>query len=619
MRKATFSGLVLLLIAMINSPLLQAQIETSPLGSMSYSKEGGPNTSQRKSINDTLELPFFDDFSAPWHKPNAERWLDESVFINTTLPLLPPSIGVATFDGLNFKGDPYGNSTESNSADTLTSSPINLEYPASDSIYLSFFYQPKGLGNFPEFVDSLTLEFKNPTDSTWNWAWGTKGEDYPQNFRQFLQVMLPVKDTAYLKKGFQFRFRNFAQQNGSWDHWHVDYILLDRGRFRNDTTRADLSFMYMPKSIIKDYESVPLWHFMPQAIANMDTLFNLSLANPSNASNFRTFKYLYLNEDFPEERRDSLLVAGLGPIQPRQEFIYTDAVKYAFEDPGTEATTYRLRNYINFIPTDPQDFFPANDTIEYLQIFSNYYALDDGSAEERLNINNNGGGFVAQRFDLLQGDSLKAIQFYFNRTVEIGAGSSFFLMVWGAGANQPGDLLLSQSVDYPPSEGINRYITFEVNQPIFLPAGSYYFGWSQSTNFPINLGFDRNINNNDRIFYNLTGTWYNYAAQNGTLMIRPMFRYPYDLYVHQEKIDDRSSEWKTYPNPATGQLNIELPLSSQNARLQMFDVAGRLVLAKSLQNGKNSLDISEFPRGLYFLWLSADGNRKFEVKKLVVN
>jgi hypothetical protein len=51
----------------------------------------------------------------------------------------------------------------------------------------------------------------------------------------------------------------------------------------------------------------------------------------------------------------------------------------------------------------------------------------------------------------------------------------------------------------------------------------------------------------------------------------------------------------------------------------MFDVAGRLVLAKTLQNGKNSLDISEFPRGLYFLWLSADGNRKFEVKKLVVN
>jgi hypothetical protein len=98
-----------------------------------------------------------------------------------------------------------------------------------------------------------------------------------------------------------------------------------------------------------------------------------------------------------------------------------------------------------------------------------------------------------------------------------------------------------------------------------------------------------------------------------------MFRYPYDLYVHHEKIDDRSSECKTYPNPATGQLNIELPLSSQNARLQMFDVAGRLVLAKTLQNGKNSLDISEFPRGLYFLWLSADGNRKFEVKKLVVN
>lgn len=615
----TFKNFAGVLTTMIFSQLLVAQVETFPLGSMSRIKEIRPAEWQKKSIDDTLELPFFEDFSEPWHKPNAERWLDESVYVNTTLPLLPPSIGVATFDGLNFNGDPYGNSTESNSADTLTSSPINLNYPPSDSIYLSFFYQPKGLGNFPEFVDSLTLEFRNPTDSTWNWAWGTKGEDYPQNFRQFLQVMVPVKDTAYLKKGFQFRFRNYAQQNGSWDHWHLDYILLDRGRFKNDTSRADLSFMYMPKSIIKDYESVPLWHFMPQSIANMDTLFNLSLSNPSNTSNFRTFKYLYLNDDFPEERRDSLLVAGLGPIQPRQEFVYTDAVKYAFEDPGTEATTYRLRNYINFIPTDPQDFFPANDTIEYLQIFSNYYALDDGSAEERLNINNNGGGFVAQRFDLLQGDSLKAVQFYFNRTVEIGAGSPFFLMVWGAGANQPGDLLLSQSVDYPPSEGINRFVTFEINEPIFLPAGSYYFGWSQSTNFPVNLGFDRNINNNDRIFYNLSGTWYNFAAQEGTLMIRPMFRYPYDLYVNLQKVADQAENWKIYPNPANHLVHIETDGNPAGGQIQLYDASGRMIHVQTLHGAKNTLLISEFPKGLYFLRLTADDNRHFEIKKLVIN
>lgn len=597
---------------------LFAQIETLPLGSMDRKNAAPEPESRQKSINDTLELPFFDDFSAPWHKPNNERWTDASVFINTTLPVRPPSIGVATFDGLNAEGEPYGTGTGSNAADTLTSSPINLNYPPSDSIYLSFFYQPKGIGNFPEFVDSLLLEFKNPTDTTWHWAWGTKGEDYPQLLREFRQVMVPVADTAFLKKGFQFRFRNYAQQNGSWDHWHVDFILLDRGRFRNDTVRADFSFMYMPTSIIQQYESVPLWHFMPQAIENMDTLFNLSLANAGNASGFRTYKYIYLNDDFTVEARDSLLAAGIGPIQPREEFVYTDAVKYAFEDPGTEATTYRLRNFINFIPTDPQDFYPANDTIEYLQIFSNYYALDDGGAEERLNINNNGGGFVGQRFDLLAGDSLKAVQFYFNRTIETGTGSAFYLMIWAAGANQPGELLYSKSVEYPQSLGINQFVTYELDSALFLGAGSYYFGWSQDSNFPINLGFDRNINNNDKIFYNLTGTWYNYSAQNGTLMIRPLFRYPYDMYVSNEKVEQPASDWILYPNPAQQLVNVSIPDLLGKITISILDISGRLLNQQSSTEKLSSLDIHNLPSGIYFIRLTAENNKQYPVKKLVI-
>jgi hypothetical protein len=618
MKMGTIRIVVAFSASLICNALL-AQIVHLPLGSMDRQKEEVPAFRQDKALGDTLELPFFEDFSEPWHKPSADRWLDASVYINSTLPVRPPSIGVATFDGLNYLGEPYGTSTENGAADTLTSYPINLDYPASDSIYLSFFYQPKGLGNFPEFVDSLLLEFKNPDDTVWHWAWGTKGEDYPQILREFRQAMVPVNDTAYLKKGFQFRFRNYAQQNGSWDHWHVDFILLYRGRFRADTNRSDFSFMYMPTSIIQNYESVPLWHFMPQAIANMDTLFSLSLANPSNASGFRTYKYLYLNNDFSEPVRDSLLVAGVGPIQPRQEYVYTDAVKYAFEDPGTEATTYVLRHFLNFIPSDPPDFFPANDTIDYLQIFSNYYALDDGSAEERININNNGGGFVAQRFDLLQSDSLKALQFYFNRSIETGAGSPFFLMIWGAGANQPGELLYSQSVDYPASGGINRYSTFELNEPLFLGAGSYYFGWSQQTNFPLNLGFDRNINNNDRIFYNLTGTWYNYAAEEGTLMIRPLFRHPQDIYVGKKEEPAYLPNWKFYPNPASDFVQIELDHDARAAVIEIYDVSGRLVYTSAFSGKTHLTPIHTLPKGLYFIGLSADGKRIFPTGKLVIH
>ena len=78
----------------------------------------------------------------------------------------PPTIGVATFDGLNKYGNPY-NSDESidSIADHLTSRHIKLDSSATDTtIWLSFFYQPGGLVTILQtHNDSLILEFENPS------------------------------------------------------------------------------------------------------------------------------------------------------------------------------------------------------------------------------------------------------------------------------------------------------------------------------------------------------------------------------------------------------------------------------------------------------------------------
>ena len=54
-----------------------------------------------------LTLPFLDDFdvySLPTNDPNvppsAQRWMDNYAYINNNSPLNPPTIGVATLDGL---------------------------------------------------------------------------------------------------------------------------------------------------------------------------------------------------------------------------------------------------------------------------------------------------------------------------------------------------------------------------------------------------------------------------------------------------------------------------------------------------------------------------------------
>ena len=614
--KNTLRPLILLLSVFLTTTSY-GQIETFPLGSMKLSKEKAAQFQKNRAIADTLNIPFFDDFSYRGPYADASLWLNESAFVNNTYAIRPPSIGVATFDGLNSRGEPYGLSTNQGPGDTLTSYPIFLDYAPADSIYLSFYYQPKGIGNYPEFVDSFLVEFFNPTDTTWNWAWGTKGEDFPQTFKEFQQVMIPVRDTAFLKRGFQFRFRNYAQENGSWDHWHLDYVRLDRNRNRIDTTYQDISFMYPPSSLLKTYQAVPLWHFTPNSIQNMDTTYNLSWTTVAPTSSFRFYKYYFNNDDFPVTKRDSINFAPKGPVIPRQELKFFEAVKYAYEDPGTEWTEYQLQHFI-VSDTAVQDLVPRNDSVIYYQVLSNYYALDDGSAEERLNINNNGGGFVAQRFESYVADTLKGIQYYFNKTNETGSGSPIFLMIWGAGANQPGELLYSQAETYPTNDGLNRYVSYELSTPLFLPAGSFYIGWSQTNNFAINLGFDRNINNNDRIFYNLTGTWYNYGAQQGTLMMRPMFRYPYDIYVGAPAAISNADTWQVYPNPASSVVYIKNDKTNKPSNLSLYDISGRMIMSKEIGN-EEILNVENLNNGIYLVVIEQIGSSNKSFRKLILN
>lgn len=599
---------------------LNAQLYTAPLGSNVFQRLNNSKESESKlesrSLNDTLELPFIDDFSKEGRAPLESKWIGNSVLINQQMALKPPSIGVATFDGLNMFGEPYSLINETGPADTLTSHYINLNYPASDSLYLSFYYQPRGLGNFPEFIDTFLLEYKNPDDTLWTWIWSSKGEDYPQLYRDFEQVMLPIKDTAFLKKGFQFRFRNFAQLNGGWDHWHLDYVRLDRNRNLNDTTLLDYSFMYPAGSLLNTYKSVPLSHFLPNALANMDTTFQLYLSSQAPASDFKSYGYYFNNYNFPEIIRDSSL-SLLGPIFPREENQFTQAIKYTFEDPGTPWTEYVLKH---FIKDNEGDLIQENDTTIYRQILSNYYALDDGSAEERISINNNGGGFAAQKFDTYLGDTLKSIQFYFNRVNDPIIDKSFYLMVWGAGANVPGEILVNEGVHSPYYYGQNVFITYELENPIYLPAGSYYFGWAQNSGFDINIGYDKNTNNANRIFYNLDGNWYNYAANQGTMMIRPMFQEAQDTYVGNMSPSDKYQDWQVYPNPTNQSITIQLPDNVQDANMCVYDVSGRIVWELKNIKSNTTIDLNEnLAVGMYFIQIRGIDGGRGNIKHLIVN
>ena len=135
------------------------------LSGFSYSVQNKKNVEMRKS-SDLVALPFFDDFSESEVFPDASKWQNRSVLVNSGFPLFPTNYNAATLDALDATGKVYSHASSSPFvADSLISKPISLinengeKLTPADSLYFSFYYQPQGNADAPESTDSLVLMF----------------------------------------------------------------------------------------------------------------------------------------------------------------------------------------------------------------------------------------------------------------------------------------------------------------------------------------------------------------------------------------------------------------------------------------------------------------------------
>ena len=135
-----------------------AQLVEKELPNVNYS-----SARLAKQNNHTITLPFWDDFSTSTGLVDTTWWTQQSqaqVIIKTGIGIDPPSVGVATFDGIDASGIPYLPTPTDGGVDSLVSQYIDLtQVPTSlrNSVYLSFFYQYKGLGEAPEHEDQDSL------------------------------------------------------------------------------------------------------------------------------------------------------------------------------------------------------------------------------------------------------------------------------------------------------------------------------------------------------------------------------------------------------------------------------------------------------------------------------
>jgi hypothetical protein len=613
-------GSKLLLRLFFLSPLvfialpLQAQEHTTPITSLKALQNFG--TLQRLTYSlDTINLPLVDDFSNTKIWPSPSIWTDNFVYINTDLAISPPTIGVATFDGLNPSGRAYDTVPSSRGlADQLTSQAVNLQnLSVADSVYLSFFWQPAGHGEQPESTDSLSVEFWG-SDSVWRVVWSQRGTA----LQPFRQELLGLLHPRYFHSGFRFRISAYGSLTGLVDLWHIDYVTLARARNQADTLYTDVAIKELPNSPLAPLRRVPYKQLLSAPGFFPSSPISLPVTNLGIVDRNMAHSYTCV------DAADNSLVQS-APTQIISPFtaLSSRTIDYpSFAIPVRNSDSLNL-DFTYIIQANPDDR-RANDTLRTRLSLWNDYAYDDGTAETGYGINLLGTS-IAYKFYVATPDTLRGVWMYFIEAAESAARELFNLKVWsriGENSLAGGETMLTQMERQKPqhSDSLGIFVFYPLDTPV-LVRDSFYVGWQQLSTRLLNIGLDRNSPVQGVKWTSVQGTWQP-SSISGSWMIRPVLddSLSFPAAVHHRKV---VTSPLFYPNPTNGLLRIRwdmLPDSeiqeSKTFQLRLRDIGGRIVEQQTIQTQQNP-EITEVANGLYFLELSTS-DRIIHTQKILI-
>ena len=552
--------------------------------------------------NSILSIPFIDDFSYDFSNVNNDLWEISSVFVNRSYPINPPTIGVATFDGLNQFGRPYSiNSTIDGDADTLLSKAIDLS--AINTAYFLFYYQPQGIGDMPQIEDSIILEFLD-NNLNWNIIWKKEGTS---SF-DFKKKVFLINSSDYLHNNFRFRFRNKATLSGNFDHWNLDYVKLDEFNTSLDTSSLnDISFVYNISSYLRRYSQMPWSHFVNYENNELKDSINIFLRNNRSSIN--------VGYEYDVYNKGSLVghYPTLGNVRNETVLDYDSIGNFLFSSPPVSVSSSFFNSnevdsvtfYIKHIISTSTSDLKNNDTLRTFQRFYSTFSYDDGSAESAYGINVNGAK-IAYQFKLNHPDTLRAVQMFFPEMLDSVSNLVFELTIWDDFQGKPGNTLYSQDVNPFHTENGNFH-TYELNSPLGL-SGTFYVGWKQTTDDVLNLGLDKNIISNNYMFYNSGSGWNNSQFQ-GSWMIRPIVSTKEILLSNNQNRE----LVKIYPNPCSSKFTLS---GIDNGILNIYSLQGKLIKNITIDSESQFIFIDDLVPSVYILHLSCELG--YFVKKLIV-
>jgi hypothetical protein len=605
--------------------------------------------------HDTLKLGgegnptvFLDDFSYEGPFPAAAFWLDKSTYVNDHFATDAPSIGMATFDGLNSFGQPYGAFGD---ADRFTSTYFDLfAFKNQEDVYLTFWLKPAGLGDWPDPTDLITLEFKNVAGD-WVSVREFRRDDILPDTAGSADFFRSVNiGNDFLHEGFQFRFQAVNEGLGVTDIWNLDYVWLGRGNAVQRDNITDVAINQPPSRLLQEYKAMPWRHFRGREDELVSTEYGVSLFNNDNdqALNAGAGELLLRERQTGSLLADNILLNACCRTAPMDsDTFYTQPVEgragivqqmasgiFDAEERLEFQMIYNLTGVTNEQDGAGYESVSQNNQVTHTTVFDDYFAYDDGSAERLLGFQE--GGTLVSRFRAAVEDTLQGVQFHFPIANDAFRQQEFDIVVWVGELSGEPDFRMEDVRPFFPNLLIDTFQAFtsiplenELGEPatVYIPPGDFYVGWEQVSDCDqfkcTAVGLDRNTPEAlAQLFYKFEETdWVNLGNDQslppGALMIRPVLGSEPPLPTSAEEPEQAPLELRVYPNPASQVVFLELP-GSENAadwRIALFNSLGQPVYEGPFQA---RLPLRACQNGMYWLKAYQPGSRRSVQRRLVV-
>jgi hypothetical protein len=277
----------------------------------------------------------------------------------------------------------------------------------------------------------------------------------------------------------------------------------------------------------------------------------------------------------------------------------------------------------------------ANNAVSHSQVFSNFYAYDDGTPERGYWLGDESGYRMAVKYWMRKPDTLQAIKMQLFPVRADNALARFSVCVWKnfglRSVYNPNDLIYRQPnlklqdlISEFGVDTLNGYYyaplkpEFVLNGATFplILSDTFAIGLIVDNPNSLTVGYDRNNNQSFFNYYvDVNSEKWTRSTFPGTMIINPVVGKGLPPYLTPVK-ETKSTRYdvKIYPNPAKDQLIIEG--ITENSLVELFALNGSLV--KQFQLAQSGfISVNELPAATFVIKITNLKTNQTGVAKFV--